>query len=356
MWDIEVPDYHARIRDGEVFVNPLRKEYYNLQETANVPLVLSHPSGCTVTYSNADRLLVDNGIFLDTTSRRVREDVLRRTASTMAWAELDRAYFEALSFLAELKQTILFMLNPLKALRGRYRSIYRKKLPRGVSLAEYLGDNWLAYRYGIRPMVSDYRSLMAAFAAESNIAPKRYIARGSASAKLAWHENNPSSFSIFEMDNDVKTSEEVLVRSGIIYEVDKKSIYGLSYTDLPLAVWEFLPFSFILDWFINTGDFLAAIKPKPGVKILGTWTTTRRDCRSESTSTLSGVTGGTYSLVLPGSYTHTASRVTTSRDATLLPPTFTLKHEAFEADLGIGKVLDSLALTRELLSTRKRGG
>jgi hypothetical protein len=39
------------------------------------------------------------------------------------------------------------------------------------------------------------------------------------------------------------------------------------------TLWEFLPYSFVADWFVNAGDWLAAVVPKAKVKRLAEWTT-----------------------------------------------------------------------------------
>lgn len=40
-----------------------------------------------------------------------------------------------------------------------------------------------------------------------------------------------------------------------------RALYGLSLT--PSAVWELIPWSWLLDWFSNFGDFMSAISPSP---------------------------------------------------------------------------------------------
>jgi hypothetical protein len=64
-------------------------------------------------------------------------------------------------------------------------------------------------------------------------------------------------------------------RAGVLTDVELShvSIWG---TDaIASSLWELTPFSFILDWFFNVGQKIAAFSPNAGVRKLASWVTVR---------------------------------------------------------------------------------
>jgi hypothetical protein len=56
---------------------------------------------------------------------------------------------------------------------------------------------------------------------------------------------------------------------------------GLRDQDIPVTVWELVPWSFVVDWFVNVGDWIQAVTPNPSVTVKGSWTTTIVRTRDE---------------------------------------------------------------------------
>lgn len=77
-----------------------------------------------------------------------------------------------------------------------------------------------------------------------------------------------------------EVTQEYEVRATIYYDakVTPSKSFGLTWTDLPDAAWELTPWSFVVDWFINVGDYIRAITPKPEVRILSACTSVSLDC------------------------------------------------------------------------------
>jgi hypothetical protein len=65
---------------------------------------------------------------------------------------------------------------------------------------------------------------------------------------------------------------QVDVRAGVLCQVEALnhiSIYGL--TQPVEAIWELIPFSFIVDWFFNVGNTIGSWTPEMGTKTLASW-------------------------------------------------------------------------------------
>lgn len=70
-------------------------------------------------------------------------------------------------------------------------------------------------------------------------------------------------------------TQKVTVRCNVVVE-DNWSIlsdFGLAPADIPEAVWEVIPFSFLVDYVVNIGEYLAALKASAYQRIFA-WSTT----------------------------------------------------------------------------------
>lgn len=76
----------------------------------------------------------------------------------------------------------------------------------------------------------------------------------------------------------VEVDRTVNFRAGVIADVRHSTLteLGLSWSAFPTAVWDVVPFSFIVDRFLNIADFIRSHMPKPGVSIQASpWVVTR---------------------------------------------------------------------------------
>jgi hypothetical protein len=78
---------------------------------------------------------------------------------------------------------------------------------------------------------------------------------------------------------------------GIIYEVkimdafdNLAKVAGSRLRDIPATLWEVVPYSFVVDWFFNVGDWIQAFTPAPGITPLRNWATVITQSDSESSA------------------------------------------------------------------------
>jgi len=74
----------------------------------------------------------------------------------------------------------------------------------------------------------------------------------------------------------------VSVRAGVLTDilcVNALNLFGLD--SLAEAAWDLIPFSFIVDWFVDIGTFIAAWTPEMGLKPLASWYTVITDVTKE---------------------------------------------------------------------------
>jgi len=361
MTDVVIPNFHSRVREGEVFVNPMTKTYseakcsmstmsYRVnkkpgQACAYTQTVNKHPSG-----------LNNRGAPLGHVSVPIDIGRLHTIAGTSATAAIDAATFESFVFAAELRETLEFLRNPLanwnRFLGAVRRSKNKNLYDRGKTVHDFLIDNWLSYRYGIRPLVNDIQNAIQAVKDTGSTRPPRRTARGTASEGDSASETRDVGGGYV---HNATTSRQVSVRSGILYQGYRDpNTWGLTLSDVPGAAWEALRLSFIIDWFANIGPWINAITPIAGVKILASWTTTRDERVSSGSVYWSD---GGSSVIGPRIITANGATQESlvSRSVTRQPGVsvgLTLKPQPFNGDIGKARLVDIWGIGTGLLKAR----
>lgn len=156
-------------------------------------------------------------------------------------------------------------------------------VPKRVSKRYSFTRNWLAYRYGWMPLIYDSYGTMVALWEHTRLPVVKSI---NAKAKFAIAPVNRSRIysgeSYFDSSNTCDNSPsldwtitregtaEYVVRAGFVIEFTNTNIATL--TSLGLAdpvgiVWELVPFSFLIDWFVNIGDVISSMTAFNGKKM-----------------------------------------------------------------------------------------
>lgn len=200
-------------------------------------------------------------------------------AVTGAWAKAQTSEILALTTLAEGKKTIQSIGNILKRIVHIGRLLRKGRLielSRQFS-AKNLADRWMEGRYAIRPLCYDMAGALAAFRATKK--PPRQTFRSGGGDQGSNTQGGVVTYSSvgYGYGNGVvysskATHRTISVRSGVLASLEgisNSSIWGL---DQPFeSIWELIPFSFVVDWFLNVGKTIASWTPNPGIKGLASW-------------------------------------------------------------------------------------
>lgn len=208
--------------------------------------------------------------------------------STEAVANAREAIFDALTTLAELKETASLLRTNLARIKYFARKalrfadlIYRRKwrqlfrLPSALrkkrSLRAYfkaLAGKWLEYRYGWLPSIYSIQDLIKAL--ENNYSVNS-IRRGRSTATVSLDDDGYS----FSQDNPNRTSErwETLrgtrkYRATAYVKITSESKQKFGFDPL-VTTWERIPLSFVIDWVVGVGSWLKAVSPFQGSSLLG---------------------------------------------------------------------------------------
>lgn len=171
---------------------------------------------------------------------------------TSVRAEANSGVYDLLTELGELKETIGWAFGLLVDLATLYRKT-RKEIQSAMKsgktkgeLATFAASKWMEYRYAISPLIYSLNDIMDYLETES---PQYQTYRKGRTDKVA--------FSLFGKIHEVSVTERCFLKRR--YGLDGMSNASKLKMSVASTAWELLPLSFIVDWFVQIGDFLSSI-------------------------------------------------------------------------------------------------
>lgn len=175
--------------------------------------------------------------------------------TTGAAAKLAKKYFDAGTFLGELRETVRMFREFLNQFIKIVSSMSSKHLLELINSPSALASRWLWYRYGLMPLVYSIRDFVKANNAKDT--------------KLKWYSERQTGSWNFNKEEEFEWDHGPFSLS-CNYDIDVKiAAYGYAGSQIrpalfriaPLTTsWELLRFSFIVDWFVNVGSFLTSLE------------------------------------------------------------------------------------------------
>lgn len=217
-------------------------------------------------------------------------------------------------------------------------------------------DAWLTYRYGIMPLVRDVEAIAKGL--KQKVGKRRKTTRASLTTRKTAGRtfDSGNSFSTLKYFTSQQTADEVTVRGMSLdeYVADVYSNIGFTGKGLITTPWELIPYSFVVDWFVNVGDFINALAPAPGYDQLGTSLTVHRLTSTLYTCQGMQVIGSNNAILRNPTGQFVGTKESKSRGVLGLP-SIGIKH-SFRLDEGI-RLADSAALLAQkiipMISGRK---
>lgn len=212
-------------------------------------------------------------------------------AVNAAFANMNSAPLMAGEIASDYKQTLSMLRKPFSGAADLTRKIFsakkrRLKLKSNLNDATAFTGAWLEYRYGWKPLIFDCESAMEEIRrnAEKN-KRQRLVARSSCSRsytkKVVFNRVNFGTWPYLASSGTAVGSGQIDAHAGVIYETvlshdPRKALVtslGLLPKDVPSTIWEVIPYSFVVDWFVGVGDWISATTPNANVSVLGSWCT-----------------------------------------------------------------------------------
>lgn len=181
------------------------------------------------------------------------------------------------NFLAEIRETVHALRHPVKSIyqhtwdfAGKVKKLGRVHQSK-KDYSKHLADAWLAYQFGIKPLISDANDAAAALGQLKGNPDNRDhrtisgYGRNQSSAK-----NGPYNLQVPAGGGAtnlncwyyvfINTSNTVRYHGALSADLADRTNYldevGLSYGDIVPAVWEAIPWSFAIDYFTNVGEMI----------------------------------------------------------------------------------------------------
>jgi hypothetical protein len=145
---------------------------------------------------------------------------------------------------------------------GRELGITKDSLPKGLKpKAKAFSNNWLEYHFGWSPLVKDIGGAIDTL--NKGIPPTRV--RGSATVRFDTRVRDfgrPYNFSDYVQKVRVSMVADVTITNPNLWLANQLGLIN------PAALaWELVPFSFVVDWFGNVGNYLSSFTDFAGVAI-----------------------------------------------------------------------------------------
>jgi hypothetical protein len=275
-------------------------------------------------------------------------------AITAAYAAMSNSTAMALVTAAEFGKTV----NGLAALFDFAKTAIiggiktKRKLAKRLITPNQAAKAWLGYRYGLRPIMFDVKNIISAWSDVGNRRVSFYGYSSSASPVVSdTKARNCGRNKYMTIEREAFHTQSS--RAGVLLEEPRYAsafdAYGVG--NLLTTGWELVPFSFVIDWFLNTGDFVASYEPSAW-NALGSFVTTKT-----TTSSFCRTLGSWYyppGTSLPVEYESESFSVGPGRAGT---KTVTLKRTpnpskpvvpSLNINLSATKLVDLLALFRNI--------
>jgi len=210
----------------------------------------------------------------------------KELAITDAFAGVSEAVYLSGQDAAEARQTINMFVDYLRDAVRLLRNVRKLRINASGLSAKELSNQWLRYRYGLRPLMYSIKQTIDAVQAIGR--PPRCTSRGfrrlsgSATTNLGTVNTTRGNWvagAVFDVFG--YHTRDVLVSAGVLFENTIRSMsyqqaFGLRVDDILPTAWELVPYSFVVDWFCNVGQIVRAWSPCSEGQILTSWVKVNR--------------------------------------------------------------------------------
>lgn len=195
-----------------------------------------------------------------------------RECVTAAIAEAESGTYDLLTEIAELPETLRYLINILgsavdafsaaKRREIEVRKLYRNRkqaLKSARELADAVASVWLQYRYAIQPLaysIEDIQETILSLKAQYGKFKGKEVALVELPEELTFE----GSGSVWKLTaNDSAQTMRCFIKRKYDPQDVLDSLWSLLKVNPFSTAWELVPLSFVVDWFVNIGDYITAL-------------------------------------------------------------------------------------------------
>lgn len=158
--------------------------------------------------------------------------------------------FDALTTAAESKEAVELIVDALRAVRQPLSSF--ATLAKALKSPKEISSLWLQYRYGIMPLVMTVKDALTLIDQREAIYLTERSKENGNSNKSSYDGSYPHYYAEDQHDFLVRAISKARYATSQLQLADQININPF------LTGWELITFSFVIDWFLNVGDFIQA--------------------------------------------------------------------------------------------------
>jgi len=322
--DVVTPNYFTRRRKGDIMMNPYTQSKRIVRSVGTGFHIKSKSQSCSspLLYHEwkaegnwfGSRIVTDASAVSVTPLISTNEvtDLLTQV-STCLENKRGRSSSNLWETVAELNQT--------RGLLGSLVKSFGQVLTRAgkVQKTKSASDFYLALRYGLTPLISDTENVLKSLSKTIGRVRKKstcedVIVRSASSTGSFSHDFVLTTYR-------VETKQRLYAKAVSIDELDASRLSHAGFTAKGLITlpWELTTLSFVVDWFVNVGDFLGAITPAFGWHQLGSCIKVEDDREAQYTCLGTQEASGTYAVLAQNSGSVFIDHKTHWRQGTLAP-------------------------------------
>lgn len=177
------------------------------------------------------------------------------------------AGFDALTFLAELssvkalfrtttRRVLDYLRNPLELRGSPFKVTPTPKRGRATSERYTIPEDWLTYRYGVRPLINDIKNLNEALQQLTYVKERIEGRAGVMTSSFQRTAQTIDTGYGYSVTSVLEETISVGVRGCITADI---TMLNVLFDPLRTA-WEKIPYSFVIDWLLGVGKALDAMQ------------------------------------------------------------------------------------------------
>lgn len=219
------------------------------------------------------------------------------------------------------------------------------RIPKRGSSSERLASNWLAFQYGVRPLLGDVYGALEHLRTRTLQNTKPLRVSSESGANTSWSTSSKDQSMVTTEEYEVKVQCKCTIYYALI-SAELHELSQLGITNPVLLSWELTKFSFVVDWLLNVSAWLNSFDAASGYNFYEGSTTTYEKRRRQQTVHCNGPYG--YRTTLQQYTVGSTDVVSVKRDKLTSFPIMTLP--AFRDPSSLEHFLNAVAL----LTTLKR--